>query len=403
MKIADVTASHAPASQEHGGQVRFALIASGCHSGSTMLDMLLGSHSGVSGSGEMNRLSLYSEDRRCTCAISVATCPYWSRVLEQIARATDRQKLHWSDCHTDVPPLDPVVNMADSPDLGLEEGGALPTRLVAALAERGIATSPEARLTYGGVRDPKWRLLHGKDRQGLVVRRENGRVMVYPPLLQWKNTLRKLPSLLELTLALGAERGLGWLAQVSQEAENHLRAARNSWRVAEAMSAIDGSRVVVDSSKSAVRLKLIYATRPDAVRVIHLVRDGRAVAASAIRRRGQEPQIAARIWKRENQHLRLVLRSMPAGQIHRLRYEDLCEAPERELRGVCDFLGLDFEPAMVQLWYRPVHNIPGNPLLFKDRQRSIAKDERWRRDLSPDQLAEVERVTGPLNRAFGYS
>ncbi|HUE86419.1 MAG TPA: sulfotransferase [Vicinamibacterales bacterium] len=382
--------------------VRLALIASGCHSGSTMLDMMLGSHTAISGSGEMNRLTLYSDDRACTCGTPIAVCPYWTQVLGRLALAAGRETLRWSECHTDVPPFQPILELDETSDLTLVEGEPVPARLASALQHLGVALSPKATLTHGGVRDVKWRVLDEGGRE-LVIRREQGRLQVYPPLFQWKNHLRKLPSTLELALGVGAERSVEWLAKVSREAHTHLNAARNTWLVAEAMAASDRTQVVVDSSKSAIRLKLLYITRPQSVRVIHLVRDGRAVAASDIRRRGRAPAIAAKVWKRENQHLRLVLGGIPAAQKHKVRYEDVCENPERELRLICDFLSLDFEPGMLQLWDRAVHNVPGNPFLFKNRQHSIAKDDRWRRELSHDQLATIERIVGPLNRALGYS
>jgi hypothetical protein len=160
---------------------------------------------------------------------------------------------------------------------------------------------------------------------------------------------------------------------------------------------------VIDSSKSPVRLKLHYMLRPERMRILHLVRDGRAVAASAIRRHdNMSASMAARIWKRDNQNLRMMLRTVPDRRKLGVRYEALCEDPAAELRRVCQFLELEFDPAMLTLWSRPVHNIPGNPMLFNRSQRAIRKDERWRRDLSENDIQAFERAAGRLNRAFGY-
>src|SRR5690606_671679 len=117
------------------------------------------------------------------------------------------------------------------------------------------------------------------------------------------------------------DRGALALGRVSRAAARQIATAHNSWRVAEAVAEVDGTEIVVDSSKSALRLKLLYAVRPAAVRVVHLVRDGRAVAASAMRRRQMSAAVAARVWVRENQHLNLVLRGVPGPQRHRMRYE----------------------------------------------------------------------------------
>jgi hypothetical protein len=57
---------------------------------------------------------------------------------------------------------------------------------------------------------------------------------------------------------------------------------------------------------------------------------------------------------------------------------------------------------MLNLWIRPVHNIPGNPMLFNRSQRTIRKDERWRRDLSDTDIQAFDRAAGRLNKSFGY-
>lgn len=378
------------------------LIGSSSHSGSTLLDLMLGAHSAVSSAGEMNRLSLFANDRICTCGATVTQCAYWSQVLAQVARTMGRERLRWSDCHTDVTPIEPLLELEDGADFEFVEGGGVPARLRDALVARGIRLSAPARLTFGGVRDAKWRIVDDQTGQVLVVRREDGPVRIYPAAPQWKNPLRRLPSALELAIALGADRAVPRLARLSADAGALFETARNSWRVADAMAAVDGTRFVVDSSKTTIRLKLLHLLRPADARILYLTRDGRAVVASAMRRSGISAATAARVWKRENQNLALALRGIPAAQMHRVRYEDVCEDPQRELARICGFLGLTFEPSMLRLWERPVHNIPGNPMLFAKSRRQIARDERWRRELSEPDVTTIERIAGRMNREFGY-
>src|SRR5688572_18480438 len=145
------------------------LIGSSSHSGSTLLDLMLGAHSSVSSAGEMNRLTLFSDDRVCTCGATVTRCAYWNRVLAEVATSLGRTQVRWSECHTDVTPVDPLVGLEDGPDLKFVEGGGVPVRLSAALAGRGIRTSASARLTHGGVRDAKWKLMDGPSNQVLVL------------------------------------------------------------------------------------------------------------------------------------------------------------------------------------------------------------------------------------------
>jgi hypothetical protein len=66
-------------------------IASLPHSGSTLLDLILGSHSQIENLGEIGRLGRYAvspavplpsaQGRRCTCgAASIWQCPYWLKI-----------------------------------------------------------------------------------------------------------------------------------------------------------------------------------------------------------------------------------------------------------------------------------------------------------------------------------
>ncbi len=379
-------------------------VASAGHSGSTLLDLLIGNHEDVSGVGELNRLSLHADNRVCACGQVVAQCPYWQRIREALTQVLGRETLiQWDECHTDIPPLERLFALDDVRESDWAEGAAPPRDVRDGFAARGVKLSPNTRMARGGGdRDIKWNLIDPDSDTRYVLRREHDRIVVYPRLREWRNPLRRLPDPLEVMLTLGSPWGLRTLAAVSAHAQLAIDTARNSWLVADTVALSDGTRYVVDSSKTAVRLKLMYLQRPARVRIINLVRDGRAVAASAMRRRGVAASTAARIWKRENQHLHLVLRTVPADSVLRLRYEALCDSPQQEMDRVWKFLGLAPREGLVELWNRPVHNIPGNPMLFERSRRTISKDERWRRDLSPAELTAFEQVAGRFNRNLGY-
>ncbi len=54
-----------------------------------------------------------------------------------------------------------------------------------------------------------------------------------------------------------------------------MRKARRSWRVFDAIGAIENPEYIVDASKNPLRLRLLHLLRPESIRQIHLVRDGR--------------------------------------------------------------------------------------------------------------------------------
>ncbi len=354
-------------------------IASAGHSGSTLLDLLLGNHSDVCSAGEMNRLTLHAADRVCACGATVTSCDYWNRVRRTIGLERQSTELiRWEECHTDVPPQKPAARL-DRRLIGcLVEGARAPMVLREQLATRGLTVSERAMLSRKGVRDFSWRITDPASQRVYVLREGEASLDVYAARVEWKNPLRLIPDPLEVALAVGAPSAVKIVRACFPRAATYAHVVENSWAVADAMASVSQARFVVDSSKSPVRLKALYMRRPDRFRVVHLVRDGRAVVASAMRRLGVSPATAARVWKRDNQNLSVMLRTVPERLKLGIRYEALCENPRTEMKRVCDFLELPFEEGMLVLWERAVHNIPGNPLLFNRAERTFRKDERWR-------------------------
>jgi hypothetical protein len=75
------------------GQPRRVYITGHGHSGSTLLDILPGSHSRVVALGEIEHLSPWGASpdphRACSCGAAIADCSYWSsvtRVIQHEAR-----------------------------------------------------------------------------------------------------------------------------------------------------------------------------------------------------------------------------------------------------------------------------------------------------------------------------
>ena len=102
-----------------------------------------------------------------------------------------------------------------------------------------------------------------------------------------------------------------------------------------------------------------------------------------------------------------------------LFYDDFCRNPARVTEQLCGFLGVDYEPAMMRFWESGLHTLTGNmgpymnvlegeelerlysakSMYLYDRshldwharnKRTISLDERWRSELSADELRAVE-------------
>jgi hypothetical protein len=184
-----------------------------------------------------------------------------------------------------------------------------------------------------------------------------------------------------------------------------------------------GTRVVVDSSKVGIRLKYLLRNPGIDVRVVRLIRDGRAVAltytdpanyadASAPNLRGGgdgtsrdrerlTPWDAAHEWRRSNEEAdALLARLDPTRQIT-VRYEELCTNTAAVLSKLWAFVGVSpFQFA--EGWRARNHHVIGNGMRF-DSSEEVRLDERWKTALPPAALAVFEAEAGALNRRLGYT
>lgn len=192
-------------------------------------------------------------------------------------------------------------------------------------------------------------------------------------------------------------------------------------RLYAAISEVSGCQLVVDSSKHP---SLAHCLRWQAgidLRVLHLVRDSRAVAyswSSQVRRPDTDedsymwrysPAMAAGQWNAQNAALHLLARlGCPTMQ---LRYEDFITAPEESLRRVASFAGLPApgsysflggDGAARWAWLESAHSVSGNPMRFATGKVMISRDERWRTGLPTAQQRAVTALTFPLLARYGY-
>jgi hypothetical protein len=194
-------------------------------------------------------------------------------------------------------------------------------------------------------------------------------------------------------------------------------------RVYHAAARVSGSTVVIDSSKHASLAYCLRRARGLDLRVVHLVRDSRAVAyswATKIQRPDSAtesymttyaPATTAGVWNAQNAALQLLARSDTP--VLRVRYEDLVAAPEDTLRRIASFAGIgvtdeklpflgsaDSEP-----WANltPAHTASGNPMRFAVGRIAIHADERWRTAMASRPRRTVTALTLPLLAYYGYT
>jgi hypothetical protein len=163
---------------------------------------------------------------------------------------------------------------------------------------------------------------------------------------------------------------------------------------------IKGSSVFLDSSKRPERATFMRRVPSFDMKVIHLVRDGRAVSWSTMKNLGVGPAEAARSWVGDNTASEHAKRYFSPDRLLTLRYEDLCTNPERALADVYKFIGVPAKNGYHD--FRAYeHHIIGNRMRLSSTSE-IRLDERWKEALTPEQLAIIEKHVKPLNEGYGY-
>jgi hypothetical protein len=155
------------------------------------------------------------------------------------------------------------------------------------------------------------------------------------------------------------------------------------------------------------RLDVLERAFPGAL-YVHLVRDGRDAGLSFLEM-SRRPRFNwarprslgsfAAQWRREVEGARHFGHGRATGHYLELRYEDLVARPEPELRAVCGFLGLEFDPAMLG------YHHDGDTRRLPDHARLVeppSARRRWREQMPPRDAEVFEAVTGELIEELGY-
>ena len=137
-------------------------------------------------------------------------------------------------------------------------------------------------------------------------------------------------------------------------------------------------------------------------RYIHVVRDGREVAASLADIGWATSPVVGAFWWRK--HVRAARRAgvrIGPHRFHELRLEDLVADPEGTLRLVAAALGEAYDPAMLD-YAEAAADLPGNPIHHHVAEPPTAGLRDWRKGLSSRDQEAVAAACGPLLGELGY-
>ena len=138
---------------------------------------------------------------------------------------------------------------------------------------------------------------------------------------------------------------------------------------------------------------------------IHLIRDGRDVALSYADVPFGPKTVgrAARLWAQRVRAGREAGSSLPEGRYLEIGYENLVEDAEGEIKKICDFLELDFDPGMLDYTERARDSVlPRASMYNPNVTRPPAKTRAWQESMRPSHVEMFEAVAGDLLTALGY-
>lgn len=135
-------------------------------------------------------------------------------------------------------------------------------------------------------------------------------------------------------------------------------------------------------------------------RLIHIVRDPRDVVASLKRMPWGSPSVAAnaRLW---TESVKAAERCKDNDNFLRVIYRSLASEPETELRRICEFISEPFDEKMLEAEDTGKKDLEW---WFQRARTAIdtSRIEKWREQLSAEEVAVVEWIAGETMRGIGY-
>jgi hypothetical protein len=137
---------------------------------------------------------------------------------------------------------------------------------------------------------------------------------------------------------------------------------------------------LVDSSKNVDRVAFLEAKGIVRPVVVHIVRDGRGVMWSYMKK-GRKSLQYLYWWLVSNLKIELLVRRRRLPRVF-LTYEALAGNPARELARILRAVNLDYREDMLHFRKHPHHLVAGNQIR-KQGPEEIVEDRAWKRALSP--------------------
>ena len=319
------------------------IIAQG-HTGSTLMDCILGTHPEFISNGELMYLNWQLERTKdqkktkvetqtlCTCKKDFRSCDYWSKVFDEVKDKSNK-------------------NIAEEPT--------------------SFDTAYFGEFSF-------------KERGGFKISKENknNEKKVYKGLMRGKS----LEDMLKIEPKI-----IDWL--------------KNNWLLYESMSKVADKSVVIDSSKSFLRMLLLQKYRPKDVMVIFINRNSRGLTSSMKRRlkkmgRSEILALPYVIFTKLKYRfkIRAIKKNIKDLTYLEVDYDYFVSKPSDFLGKVVQKLELknEYKKQVNESFYidpSQQHLVAGNPMRYKGRQK-VKYDNRWKKSLNKIELLALNLFFG---------
>jgi hypothetical protein len=172
----------------------------------------------------------------------------------------------------------------------------------------------------------------------------------------------------------------------------------NNWMLFDRVAAYAQAECVVDSSKDPIRFKLLSERRPDRVKAVLMARSLHACAVSYLRRGHNPLEIARHARSYHNRAVGILERAGVEYTV--LSYDQLALDPMAQRRRLAEFLGIEAPEESIYLDTHACHLVAGNPMRFRGKM-DIRYDARWVNEITPSlraRIDEIEKTVNPLVR-----
>lgn len=308
------------------------------HSGSTLLDCILGSHSGIQSSGELRFLN-WQLDRTintepsvenqsiCTCEKDFRDCSFWGKVINKLRSKTG-------------------VDIGKKP--------------------KDFDTAYFGQFSY-------------RDRGG-----------------DYRNFVSKIK---KYVFRIWVEQG--WRFSTIMWLEPKVKEwLKNNWLLYEAMSETAGKSVIVDSSKHLLIALLLQQYKPDDVTILFVHRSLEGLASSSKRKAVKNNQnflLDKVIQEKRIFEVRVkkYKENVKGIKFIDVDYEHFTQYPSSFLKQIVETMGLDEQfdyQDNEKFTFIPAdqHLVAGNPMRYRGKQH-VKYDERWKGELNAEELQRIKR------------